>query len=211
MTGPTLGAMRWARAAALGVATLALAIGAHVSAGGAMPSMTVLAFLALPLAMAAVIVTGRQCGPLLLLGSMTAAQLMLHHTLMAVTGQVGNLSGQMASASASAMGDHVSATGGPATALAMNQAMSPADSWSLSMTATHVIATVIAALLLARSEQALWQLVSKLIPSLPSLPSLVGWPPLQTPSLVSMPRLAFSEMSGGLGLRGPPLRLVAAD
>jgi hypothetical protein len=184
-----------------------------------MPSMTVLAFLALPLTMAAVIVTGRQCGPLLLLGLMTAAQFMLHHTLMAVTCHTGSLAGQITSAPASAMGEHAVAVGNGATALAMTpattdaltQAMTHASGWSLSMTATHAVATVIAALLLARSEQALWLLVSRLIPSLPSLPSLVGWPSLQTPALVSMPRLTLSEMSGGLGLRGPPLRLVATD
>lgn len=200
MSAPTLGATRWARAAALGVATLALAIGAHVSAGGAMPSLTVLAFLAFPMTMAAVVMTGRRCGTLLLLGSMTAAQLALHHTLMAVTGPVsGDLQAQLASAPASAMSDS-----------AIAQVMVQASHWSIPMTVTHVLATVVAAVLLARCEQAVWQLVSRLLPVLAAEPVLIRWSPLPTLALRAMPALGHSEMSGGLGLRGPPARFAVA-
>jgi hypothetical protein len=69
---------------------------------------------------------------------------------------------------------------------------------------------VVTALLLARGEQALWQLVSRLLPALPSEPVVVGCRPLRIPALVSVPALRPSVASSGLGLRGPPVRLVAA-
>ena len=196
MDAPTRGATRLARAASFGVATLALAAGAHVAAGGGLPSMTILAILAVPVTMAAMALTGRRCGPVLLLASMAGAQVLLHETLEALTAQVpGDLAGQMSAASASAMGGH---------------AMAHADGWSVTMTAAHVAATVVTALLLARGEQALWQLVSRLLPTLPGDPVVVGSRPRRAPALVSVPALAPSVVSGGPGLRGPPVRFVAA-
>jgi hypothetical protein len=185
------------------VATLALAIGAHVSAGGALPSLTVLAFLTLPLAMMSVVMTGRRCGALLLLGSMTAAQLALHQTLMAVTGPTSaEMAAQMSAGAGFATSDSSMAQTMATQALA--------SGWSLAMTATHVCATVVAALLLARCEQALWQLVSRLLPVLATEPILTRWSALPIPALFAMPALAHSEMSGGRGLRGPPARFTVA-
>lgn len=198
-----------ARAAAFGVATAALASGAHVSAGGALPAVPVLAFLTLPLTMAAVILTSRKCGLALLLSSLTAAQVLLHETLMALTAHVpgemfaaevgahhgvqslvsGQVSGHSASAMGSAMGD-VALTG--------------ADGWSGAMKAAHVVATIVTALLLARGEQALWQLVARLLPTLPRRPRLLSCGPRQTPVLLSVPALRPCLVSGGSGLRGPP-------
>ena len=187
-----------ARAASFGVATLALAAGAHVAGGGALPSMTILAMLAVPVSVAAVALTGRRCGPVQLLGAMTVAQVLLHQMLMALTVQApGDMAGPMPAVSASAMGGHV---------------MAQADGWSVTMTAAHVAATIVTALLLARGEQALWQLgqlVSRLLPVLPSEPIAVGHGCLQTPALVSVPGLRPSVASSGLGLRGPPARFAA--
>jgi hypothetical protein len=183
-----------ARAASFGVATLALAAGAHVAGGGGLPSMTILAILAVPVSMAAMALTARRCEPVLLLGSMAGAQVVLHETLMALTAQLPvDMTGQMS----------------PASAMA-GHAMAQVGGWSVTMTAAHVVATAVTALLLARGEQALWQLVSRLLPALPSAPVVVGCRPLQTPALLSVPALAPSMASSGLGLRGPPVRLVAA-
>jgi hypothetical protein len=194
MDAPTRGAARLARATAFGVATLALAAGAHVAGGGGLPSMTMLALLAIPVTVAAMALTARRCGPVLLLSSMAGAQFLLHETLTTLTAQVpGDLSGQMSAASA-AMGGH---------------AMAHAEGWSVSMTAAHVVASVVTALLLSRGEQALWQLVSRLLPALPGQPLLLGCRPLQTAVLVSVRTLAPSLVSGGLGLRGPPVRFLA--
>jgi hypothetical protein len=196
MGAPTRGATRLARAAAFGVAVLTIAAAAHVSAGGALPSMTVLGLLAIPVTVAALAVTSRRCGLALLLGSMGAAQVLLHQTLMALTDQVpSDLASPTSAHSAAAMG---------------GQAMAHADGRSVTMTATHVVATVVTAFLLARGEQALWQLVSRLLPALPSEPVALGHGCPQTPALVSVPAWAPSLVSGGLGLRGPPVRLVAA-
>lgn len=214
MDAPTRGATRVARAAAFGVATLALASGAHVSAGGALPSVMVLASLALPLTMAAVILTSRRCGLLFLLGSLTAAQVLLHEALMslsshapgemlaaAVGGQHGAhalVSGPMSGQSTSAMD---SAMGGVALA--------GAGGWSAAMMAMHALATVVTTLLLARGEQALWQLVARLLPALPCIPRLLSCGPRQAPVLLSVPTLRPSLVSGGSGLRGPPSGIVA--
>jgi hypothetical protein len=195
MDAPTRGATRLARAAAFGVATLALACCAHVAGGGVLPSMTILATLAVPVTMVALALTGRRCGPLLLLGSMTAAQVLLHESLSALTAQAaGGMAGHVPAASA-AVGGHV---------------MAHAGGWPVTMTAAHVIATVVTALVLARGEQALWQLVSRFLPALPGEPVLVACRPLQRPALFSVPALAPSAVTGGPGLRGPPARFVAA-
>ena len=94
------------------------------------------------------------------------------------------MAGQMSSAFASAMGGHV---------------MAQAGGWSVTMTAAHVVATVMTVLLLASGKQALWQLVSRLLPALPSEPVEVGSRPLVRSALVSVPSVA----SRGPGLRGP--------
>jgi hypothetical protein len=196
MCAPTRGATRLARAAAFGVVVLTIAAGAHVAGGGALPSMTVLALLAIPVTVAAFALTSRRCGLALLLGSMAAAQVLLHQTLAALAAPVpGDMSDQMSAASASAMGGH---------------AMAQADGRSFTMTAAHVLATVVTAWLLARGEQALWQLVSRLLPVLPGEPIVVGHGCPQTPVHASVHASAPSLVSGGVGLRGPPVRLVAA-
>jgi hypothetical protein len=196
MDVPSQGATRLARAAAFGVATLALAAGAHVAAGGGLPSMTILAILAVPISVAAVALTGRRCGPVLLLGSMSTAQVLLNKTLQALTAYVpDDMADQVSDASALAMGD---------------QTTVGADGWSVAMTAAHVVATIVMALLLAHAEQALWQLVCRLLPALPSEPVVVGRRSLRKLAFISMPALAPSVVSGGLGLRGPPARFVAA-
>ena len=193
MDAPTRGATRLARAASFGAATLALAAGAHVAAGGGLPSMTILAILALPVSMAAMALTARRCRPVLLLASMAGTQVLLHETLKALTAQVpGDMAGQMSTASA--MGGH---------------AMAHAGGWSVAMTAAHVVATVVTALLLSRGEQALWQLVSRLFLALPSEPVAVGCTPRLRSALAGVPALTPSVVSGGPGLRGPPGRFSA--
>ena len=182
-----------ARAAALGVATLALAAGAHVAAGGGLPSMTILAILAAPVSVAAVALTGRRCRPVLLLSSMSISQVLLNKALKALTVEVpDDMAGQVLDAPILAMGAQTMADG------------------SVTMTAAHVVATVVTALLLARAEQALWQLVCRLLPALPSERVVVGRRPLRTPTFFSVPALVPSVTSGGPGLRGPPLRFAAA-
>jgi hypothetical protein len=196
MRTPTRGAVRVARAVAFGVAVLTIAAGAHVAAGGVLPSVTILALLAVPVTVVAVALTGRRCGPVLLVGSMAAAQVLLHQTLVALTTQVpGDMAGQMSAASTSAMDGH---------------AIAHTDGWSVTMTAAHVVATLVTALLLARGEQALWQLVSRLLPTLACIPRLLACGPRQALVLLSVPALRPSLVSGGSGLRGPPARLVAA-
>lgn len=213
MPKPTRGATRLARATAFALVTLAVASGAHVSAGGGLPSMTVLALLAVPLTLAAVVLTGRRCGPLLLLGSLTTAQVVVHESLMALTehsaahsavdifpAQMGVhhaaqflVSGQVTAHSAAAMG---------------SAAVTGTEVSSLSMKAAHVLAALVTALLLARGEKALWQLACRLRPAMPGQLLSVGRRPLQLPVLVSLPALRPLVARGGPGLRGPPVRFA---
>jgi hypothetical protein len=116
------------------------------------------------------------------------------------------MSAQMSFAPASALSDPALGD----SAMAQVMATQAASGWSVSMTITHVVATVVAALLLARCEQAVWQLVSRLLPVLATEPILARWSSLPTPALFIVPALAHSEMSGGSGLRGPPSRLTVA-
>jgi len=208
MRKPTSGATRLARAAAFSAATLALASGAHVSAGGALPSTMVLAVLVLPLMLAATILTSRRCGPVLLVGSLAAAQILLHETLMAVTSHV---PGEMFPAELGAhhgaqalISDQVSAHSASAVG---GLAVAGPDGWPITMKAMHVAATVVTALLLARGEKALWQVVARFLPRLPHIPHLLtcGRRPAV---LVSTPALQPSLVSSGLGLRGPPTGFV---
>jgi hypothetical protein len=213
MGAPTRGATRIARAAAFGVATLTLAIGAHVMAGGALPSLMVLMSLALPLTVGALILTRRRCGPLLLLGSLAAAQVLLHETLGVLAGHAP--AGLASAQPGAGHGAHVLLFGPMAahTTSAMDSGMGAAlpgtGGWSITMTAAHVLATVVTALLLARGEQALWQLVARLLPRLPCIPRLFSCGPRRASVLLSVPALRPCLVSGGPGLRGPPAGFLA--
>ena len=216
MEAPTRGATRIARAAAFGVATLTLATGAHILAGGALPSLMVLASLTLPLTMAAAVLTSRRCGPLLLLGSLAGAQVLLHEALMAfavhspadlASDRLGARHGAHALLSSPISAHPTSAMDSVMGGIPMPGA----GGWSVTMTAAHVVATVVTALVLARGEQALWQLVSRLLPTLPCIPRLLSCGPRQAPVLLSVPALRPSLGSGGSGLRGPPVGFVATS
>jgi hypothetical protein len=208
MNPPDRGATRIARAAAFGVATLTLATGAHVSAGGAVPSLMVLAGLALPLAMAALILTSRRCGLLLLLSSLAAAQLLLHEALMTLSSQG---PGEMLAGAVGAphsvhalLSSPMPAHSGAMMGFAMRDVPMAAGGWSVTMMAVHAVATLVTALLLARGEDAMWHLVARLMPALPCLARLLSCGPRQAPVLLSVPALRPRLVSGGSGLRGPP-------
>jgi len=174
--------------------------------------MMVLSLLAVLLMMAALVLTSWRCGPVLLLGSLGAAQVLVHESFMACTSHVpagvfpaelgahhgvqAFVSGQVSAHSASAIDG--SASAGP-------------GGWSVTMQIAHVLATLVTALVLARGEQALWRLVARLLPAIPGVPLVRVCGPLRTAMLLSVrPVLRPSVISGGAGLRGPPLRFTAA-
>jgi hypothetical protein len=164
--------------------------------------------------MAAIILTGRRCGPLALLAALSAGQVLLHEALTMLSSQG---SGEMLAATVGAqhaghilmsgpMWAHSAATNGfgVGTVPMAGAPMAGADDWSLTMMALHAVATVVTALLLARGEQALWQLVTRLLPTLPCIPRLTPCGPRQAPVLLSEPVVRPSLVSCGSGLRGPP-------
>jgi hypothetical protein len=224
MTTPTRGVTRIARAAAFGVATLTLATVAHVSAGGATPSVLVLTGLSLPVIVMALILTSRRCGPLALLGVLAAGQVILHEALMTLSSHGSGefltsvagaqhaahtvMTGPMSAHAAAAIGFAPGGTmaGGPMASVPM----ASAGDWSLPMMAVHAVATILTALLLARGEQALWRLVARLLPTLLRIPRVLSCGPRQTPVLLSVPAVRPSLVSCGSGLRGPPAGFPAA-
>jgi hypothetical protein len=162
------------------------------------------------LTMAAVILTGRRCGLPLLLGSLAVAQVLLHEALMMLSTHV---PGEVLAAE---VGAHhpgpalMSGSSGSAIDSAVGSlTLTTAGGWSATMMATHAVATIITALLLARGEQALWQLVARLLPALPCLPRPLSCGPRQSAVLLSLPALRPCLRSGGSGLRGPPAGLPA--
>ena len=199
------------RAAAFGVVTLVLASGAHISAGGALPSITVLSLLAVPLMLAAGALASRRCGPVLLVGSLSAGQVLIHESLMVLTAHSAVDMFPAEPGAHHAAQALVAGQGSVHSAAAMGgAAVAGADGSSVTMKAAHVLATLVTALLLARGEQALWRLATRLLPALPAEPVLVGCARLQPPTLLSLPALRPSVVSCGVGLRGPPERFAAA-
>jgi hypothetical protein len=158
--------------------------------------------------------TSRRCGPALLLASMAGAQVLLHEALMVLAGHT---PGDLASAGPGAHHGAHALLAGPISAhsaSAMDSAMggvsmASAGGWSAAMTATHMVATIVTALLLARGEQALWQLVARLLPTLACIPRLFVSGPRQTRVLLSVSGLRPSLVSCGSGLRGPPAGFAA--
>jgi len=211
MPTPKRGATRLARAAAFGLVTLVLASGAHAFAGGDLPSMAVLALLAVPLMLGAVVLTSRRCGPVLLVGSLGATQVLLHEALMALTAHSATdmFPADLGVHHAAQVLESGQASAHSAAVMAGTAAVGTEGS-SVTMKVAHVLATLVTALLLARGEQALWQLAARLLPALPAEPVLVGCARLRSPALVSLPALRPSVALGGPGLRGPPVRFAVA-
>jgi hypothetical protein len=200
MGSPAAGALRVARAAAFGAVALALALIAHVAAGGSSPRPIALTFLAGVVAGVSVVVTGRR----LCVGATTlalgAVQVGLHAAFMALTPAAGCMTVTMP----------VSHAGGP---MSMTSCPDGAPGWmglpgsgaALPMVLAHAGATVVLAVLLARGDRALWLLGTLVLPIL----SLRAAPRLRrrlAPLLgCTVPALGRGRMvSSGVGRRGPP-------
>ncbi|WP_369055849.1 hypothetical protein [Kineococcus terrestris] len=201
MIAPARGTLRAARAAAVAGTVLALASAAHVAAGGGLPdALTVLALLALTTCAAHLLTRRRLSGPALV-GVLGAGQVVLHEVLVATCAvPAGALAGA---------GHHGQLlTTDPATTAAATAAAS-APGWSAGMLAAHTAATLLAALVLARGEAALWALRTWWRPLLVVLRLAVAPPPgprrtpPPAPPAVAAPCLLVVRRAPR---RGPPPR-----
>jgi hypothetical protein len=147
------------RSAALAVAIVALAAGAHVLSGGALPVTPVLLAVLALTGLVTTLATRFKLGFPVIAFLLGAGQLVLHEAFMAF----GPLMGPAPESPAHHLAaEHVSPPLGAET-VHFHEADTPL-SWL--MLTGHALATAASALLLAKGEQALWQLEAWLRPLL---------------------------------------------
>lgn len=147
MTG---GSWRPQRAAALTLVTVVLAVGAHAAAGGMLPPPWVLLALTVPTACAATALTRRRRTAPTTLLALGAGQFGLHEALALGGG----------ACTATATGHH---------AVTMACGATAHHDPGAGMLLTHVVATVLTGVLLARGEQVLGAVLARLAFALPRL------------------------------------------
>lgn len=194
------GVPRLVRAALFGSVALVVSAAAHVIGGGAVPHLLLFAALALPLALCCDRLSRKRRGPWAYAAALGAAQVVLHQTFMVAAPMCGP-----------AMQEHASHTlhGHASSVAPLCATTSVHSTW---MTACHVVATLLLALLLAHGEH----LVSFVLEALALL--LSGGPEAPTALPVRAVRLAHAVLDAALsyepGLqvsrRGPPAALVHA-
>jgi hypothetical protein len=208
MLSPTQGSLRGLRAGSLGVVGFALALVAHVAAGGAAPGSVVLLLLAGLTGLAAVLLTGVRLSPVRIGVSLTAMQVVLHRVFM----WLGAPTGCLVTGMSPQAGGHMGLGGRPvplfecATGMAETGMGQRSGFAAMAMVAAHVAAAAAMAALLAYGEKGLWFLAGWV-----RIPRWlrVGLPELQAVRVVSsgaspLFRVRFS--CGGVGRRGPPPR-----
>lgn len=196
----THGVLRLVRSTVLATTCLLLALTAHVLAGGAMPSATVLAVLAIPLVCGCIWVTARRTGPVRLGVLLLGSQLGLHETFMTLAHPACHpaVAGHAAMSMPAGCGPSAATTTMTTTMAAPSTAMLLA----------HVTAAAGLGLVLWYGERILWALMSWLTATAPSGRSVtlvcapVPTAPVRRP-LTSAPVL------GGVGRRGPPVAATA--
>ena len=191
------------RAAMLGSVAFALALSAHVVAGGTAPSMAVCLVLAMVCGGVCVGVTARRLGLVAMTTTLGLLQLGLHYSFMWLT------SGGCVTGSPTGMAP-MRMLGGPAQILACAP-MAAGTMASMAhvptglMLGAHAVATMTTALVLAHGERVLWLLVSAVW----TVFHAVGHVLVSPAKLRSQPGLIAGAgrglvVLGGIGRRGPP-------
>ncbi|MEO8557264.1 MAG: hypothetical protein ABI474_11400 [Actinomycetota bacterium] len=212
MMSPTRGWLRSLRAALLGGVGFALALVAHLTAGGAAPGPVALFYLAGLVGLAAVLLTRTRLGPVRIGVSLAATQVVLHEVFMWLGTPAACAMTEMSPSPGGAMGR----SGGPVALVECATGMAPLEMGASSafsataMVGAHVAATAVMAILLAYGEKVLWFLAGFMRPlrgldlRLPELPAL-------RVEFSCAPRIFAMRLAcGGLGRRGPPTRNLLA-
>ena len=194
--------MRLARASVVATATVVLALVAHVLGGGAPPSVVVLGPLVAVTLAATVPFTGRRISPLGAVALLGAGQLLLHHAFelfgtmgCAPTGEPGaGMAGHV----------HAAQTVGCTVSTSHADALAGSVLGASAMLVVHVVATLLTALLIAGTDQALAWVVTWLRPLVALLTPVLlpAFAPL--PVKVAMPGVVARRDVGVVPLRGPP-------
>lgn len=155
------------RSAALAATVVSLAAGAHILGGGTLPAPLILWAVVAITGLVTTLATRIKLGLPAIAGLLGGGQLLLHEAFAALSQSATTASGNMGhhdGASAVAWAADVSA----------NQHHGPASGLGTIMLAAHVLATLLAAIVLAKGEQALWQLAAWLRPlvQLPTRPRI---------------------------------------
>lgn len=187
----TRGRAHLARAGILGIAALALALGGHVAASGSVPGPLALVALTGLTSAAVLVLTLRRLHTASLLTALGLLQAGLHGALSLTT-----TSGTAAviGSTPGALGHHHHIT------FAVTGSAAPQD---LAMTAAHVVATVLTALLLARAEDLVWLAAAIVTPRV-----RLARPPAPARRLQVAPRvirLVQRHHAVRAPLRGPPV------
>lgn len=190
--------LRLLRPAMVAAVAIALAAGAHVTGGGALPAPAVLLALAALFLLPATALSARRFS-LPFLGAMVGGgQLVLHQAFTALSSPAACLPHETR---ITATHVHETSLTCPATTLPA-EAGPPLSAADLSMTAAHVLVTAAAVVLLAKSDEAFWLLAAWLTP----LKTLLTPPAL--PARAPRPRVqgAVSRPVSRIGPKAQPLR-----
>ena len=197
MQTPDRGTWRLARGAAVASTVVGLAAGAHLLAGGVLPGpWLLLALTALVLCSSLLLAARRMSAPVLL-AVLGAGQFGLHHAFCWFG---------VRTVAVHPPEHHLDAVPGSSSLLLDAAHATTTASADAAMTAVHVVATVAAALVLARGEALLWRLwtwwqpVRAVVVAVLRLPVL---PRVPHPPAVVVPRPAF-VVARRVPRRGPP-------
>ncbi|GGL40475.1 hypothetical protein GCM10012283_23780 [Phycicoccus endophyticus] len=185
--------LRLLRAAVATLSVLGISAAAHQVGGGEAPGAVAMGVLALLVGPPTWLATGRRLTAPALFALLAAAQGAVH---------VGLATMMPGHGSAAHVHVHGALPGGLATGASAPEHVMPMTQLDPPMLLAHVVATLVLALLLARAEDALWRVVSALLPRITSPARVPGLPRLTVPA--TAPARATRPVRP-LGGRAPPL------
>ncbi len=187
---PLAGPRRLARIGALGGASMLLATGAHVAAGGRLPSLAVLLVTGFLVGLVATTLTARRCRLGRLVVALAIEQALLHLVFDATSmpaGCPGGMAGGHAAAMTGCLTGGQVASAGP----------------DVGMLLAHGIATLATAWLLARGERLVWDLCERAVRAAGAAPTARVRRP-RPGRAVPGPVLRSTHLAEAAEPRGPP-------
>lgn len=205
MPVPATGPLRLARAGTVAAVTVALAALAHVLAGGDLPPLVVLVPLTALMLAAAVVLTARRLGVAGALALLGVGQLAVHSSFSLFT----SMACTAGPTGEAALFGHLHHAG---MVMQSPTGCSTADGGGVSqpllggsaMLVLHVVATVVAALVIVGADRALWWLAAWLRPLVGIGGPVVVVPRPSLPTPAEVPWSATSWWRDVVPLRGPP-------
>jgi hypothetical protein len=204
MPTPATGSLRLARGAVVAVVTVALAALAHVLAGGALPPFVVVVSLTAIVLAAAVVLTGRRLGPVGAVALLGVGQLAVHSSFSLFT----SMACMPGATDQAALFGHEHHPGMVMQSQTACTAVDPGLAQPLlgasAMLVLHVVATLLAALVLVGADRALWWLAAWLRPLVGGPATVVVVPRPSLPTPAEVPWSGHAWWRDVVPLRGPP-------